>query len=42
MLAILTGISWASGSILNNLSLIKSKLFNFIENQFTTTVSGEK
>jgi hypothetical protein len=30
------------GSILNCTKIIKSKLFNFIENQVTITTSGEK
>jgi hypothetical protein len=32
----------AWGSILNYSIIIKFKLFNFIEKQFTNTISGEK
>jgi hypothetical protein len=42
MLVIMTGIPQAWGSMLSYSNISKLKLFNFIENQFNNTISGEK
>ncbi len=42
MLAIMISTPQVWGSILNDRLIIEFKLFNFIENQFTYTISGEK
>jgi hypothetical protein len=42
MLAIMISTPQVWGSILNCSTNIKFKLFNFIENQFTYIISGEK
>ncbi len=42
MIAIMISTKQVWGSILKYSNIIKFKLFNFIENQFTNTISGEK
>ncbi len=42
MLATMTDMPQAWGLILNYSTIIKFTLFNFIENQFTNTISREK
>jgi hypothetical protein len=41
MLAIMISTPQAWGLILNNRAINEINLFNFIENQFTYTISGE-
>ncbi len=42
MLVIMISTPQVGGSILNYSTISKFKLFNFIESQFTYTISGEK
>jgi hypothetical protein len=42
MLAIMISTPQVWGSILNYSTIIKFKLFNFLENQFTYTITGGK
>jgi hypothetical protein len=42
MLAIMISTRQVWGSILSKRAIIEFKLFNFIENQFTYTIFGEK